>query len=224
MKTKSLTLTMIAFFLISIPGVLAQDDMKTVFGDSDHKIDHGGYGAFTIGYSRIDKKDALVIGGRAGWLIDHHFTLGIAGYGFSNNISNKTYDNYVDNMSMAGGYGGVFLEYIILPNHPVHVAIPILFGAGGATSYDGNIWDQHNWQHYNYYYDGAAFLVFEPGVELELNIIKFFRVAFGVKYRLTNGINLSYTYYQDGNYKTVSVDPRAIDGFNYNISFKFGWF
>jgi len=56
--------------------------MQTLFGNKSGKVDHGGYGAFTVGYTQIDGKDAILSGGRGGWLIDHHFTNGLAGYGF----------------------------------------------------------------------------------------------------------------------------------------------
>jgi len=58
----------------------------------------------------------------------------------------------------------------------------------------------YNYQNTNYYYDSDAFLVFEPGVDVEFNIVKFFRIAIGASYRLTNGINLRYKYL-DNNFK-----------------------
>jgi len=58
------------------------DDVITLFGHGD--ISHGGYGSFSIGYSQIDNKDALTMGGRGAWVIGHWFALGFAGNGFLN--------------------------------------------------------------------------------------------------------------------------------------------
>jgi hypothetical protein len=220
---KMISIAVVAF-VISISGLRAQDDMQTVFGNPDRQIDHGGYGAFTMGYTKIDGKDAMIMGGRAGWLIDHHFTIGFAGYGFFNNMNKKYADNTYQDRTLAGGYGGLFMEAIIAPNYPVHVTIPVLFGVGGATAQYGNIWDENYWKSYDYYYNSDAYLVFEPGVEVEINIMKFFRLALGATYRLTNGLNLYYDYYEGDTFVSEKVDPRALDGFNFNMSLKFGWF
>jgi hypothetical protein len=46
----------------------------------------GFYGSFSMGYSQINSKDALVSGGRAGMIFNHSTAVGIAGYGFVNNM------------------------------------------------------------------------------------------------------------------------------------------
>ncbi len=69
------------------------------------------------------------------------------------------------------------------------------------------------------------FLVFQPGVDVEFNITEFFRIALGASYRLTNGINLRYKYLDDDYVEQViTVDKNALNSFNFNIGFKFGWF
>ena len=224
MNTKRMIYAVVAMFAISISGLHAQDEMQTVFGNPDKKTEHGGYGAFTMGYTKIDNQSAVIMGGRAGWLIDHHFTLGFAGYGFFNNLDESSQANSYDDRSLAGGYGGLFMEAIIAPNYPVHVTFPVLIGAGGATAQYGNIWDEYYWQSYNYYYNSDAFFVVEPGVELEVNVLKFFRLALGAKYRFTSGLNLYYDYYDDGNYIQEKVDPNALNDFTFDLSLKFGWF
>jgi len=222
MKTKFLFLTILAFLCLSMQAQ-EPEEMQTVFGKKDGKTDHGGYGAFTIGYNKIDDKDAMVMGGRAGWLIDHHFTLGLVGYGFFNNVSNyNNSNNNSEDYAISGGYGGLFFEPIFMPNRPVHIAVPVVFGVGGATANPGN-WDDDNWDYYNY--DSDVFLVFEPGVEVEFNIMRFFRIAVGSTYRWTNGIDLVYEYYDYNNQLQVKhIGGHVIDSFTFNMSFKFGWF
>lgn len=198
------------------------EQMKTVFGNAG-KVEHGGYGALTIGYTTVDSESALLIGGRAGWLIDHHFTVGLAGYGFFNNLQPKDNVPAYKNYNVAGGYGGLFLEAIIAPNYPVHVAIPVLIGAGGVSAFDPSYWDYNSNYYYDEYnYDGAAFFIVEPGLEVELNIVKFFRLAVGANYRWTSNINLEYEYeFGEEPYK---LPNDILDGFTYHMTLKFGWF
>jgi hypothetical protein len=226
---------LLAFFLIS--GLQAQDDedMKMLFNKKEKeekekkKMANGGYGSFSVGWTMIDGKDAMVIGGRAAWIANHRFSLGLAGRGFFNSVStNQYYDpnynpNYDPEYSLAGGYGGIFFEPIILPMSPVHVSFPILIGAGGVTATPAN-WRSVDYYD-NYYYNVDAFFVLEPGVDLEFNITKFFRIALGGSYRFTSDVYLQHKYLNDLDetvYKTIPKD--ALRGFNVDISFKFGWF
>ena len=202
------------------------EEMKTLFKQSTtDKISSGGYGSFSIGYSQIDSKDALQFGGRVAWIANHKFAMGLAGFGFVNSIQ-KNYDMDPSNYFLAGGYGGVFFEPILMPNKPVHISFPIIFGVGGVSAVEADNWEKSS--HYDnnsYYYDTDAFLVFEPGIDIEFNIVKFFRVALGASYRLTNGVNLNYKYL-DNYYieHNIQIDKNALDSFTFNIGFKFGWF
>ncbi|MFZ4464188.1 MAG: hypothetical protein ACOYN5_10085 [Bacteroidales bacterium] len=190
----------------------SQPEYRTVFG-RDGQTSHGGYGALTFSYAQIDGKDAFMAGFKGGWLIDHHFTFGLAGTGFVNNLQ---YQNIiVDNttVSLAGGYGGFLFEPVFAPFSPVHLAFPIIMGAGGIAyvEYDPN------WNNYDYYnepkvWDANAFFIFEPGVEIELNVARFMRIAIGTSYRLTSKLYL------------MNTDSYALNGFSGNLSLKFGKF
>jgi hypothetical protein len=61
-------------------------------------------------------------------------------------------------------------------------------------------------------YDWDSYFVVEPGVEVELNVVKFLRVAFGASYRFTSNLHIS------------EVPKDMMNGFNGNVTFKFGWF
>lgn len=202
------------------------DEMKTLFtkSSSGNKISHGGYGSFSVGYSQVDKKDALQIGGRAAWIANHRFALGLAGYGFFNSIQ-KNYDEDPANYFLTGGYGGIFFEPIFMPNKPVHISVPIILGVGGVSAAQSKEWTSSYHNDRVNYYDTDAYLVFEPGIDIEFNIVKFFRVALGASYRLTNGVNLKYEYLDDDfNTKTIIIDKNALNSFTFNVGFKFGWF
>ena len=103
---------------------------------------NGGYGAFTMGYSQIDGRDALITGARGAFIFDHSFAIGIGGYGFVNNLDYNSYhhQNPENELMLAGGYGGIFIEPIIAGTKPVHLSFPILIGMGGVALVDNYGW------------------------------------------------------------------------------------
>lgn len=229
MKTiKIIPLVLALLVGVSLTAQENKDEMRTLFkkSESGKGISHGGYGSFSIGYSQIDGKDAIQLGGRAAWIANHRFALGLAGYGFFNSIEKDV--TSIDDPSsyfLTGGYGGLFFEPIILPNSPVHVSFPIILGVGGVSAVQNNDWSSSHYNNKINYYDTDAYLVAEPGVDIEFNIVKFFRLAVGASYRFTNGVNLKYKYLDDDfAEQTLVVDKNALDSFTFNIGFKFGWF
>jgi len=213
---KKLNLVSIIFFLSL--GLSAQENKSeygTIFNKkSGEKVSHGGYGAFNMGYSTIDGKSALVTGARGAWVIDHKIALGIAGNGFFNNVQKS--DNNLD-YYLAGGYGGFYFEPIVKHNSSIHLSFPIIIGGGGVTTVP-YYWDSYHW---DTYYPVDAFFVFEPGVEIEFNVVNFFRMSIGATYRFTNGIIMSYSSSGSGKY---DIPKEALNSFSFYMNFKFGKF
>lgn len=186
------------------------DQIQTIFSK---RKSNGGYGAFTIGYSQIDGKDALITGGRGAFIFDHSFAIGFAGYGFVNNLDYHSFlENQPRDFTLAGGYGGIFIEPIIEGKRPVHLSFPILFGMGGAALVEN--YDIYNTNHFDPFYDldHDIFFVVEPAVELEFNLARFFRTAASVSYRYTSKIDLQGT------------SEDVLRGLNFGLTFKFGKF
>lgn len=189
-----------------------QNEYRTVFkSEAGKKIEHGGYGAFGFGYSTINDQSALLFNLKGAWVINHRMALGLAGTGFINNLEKtvETNDYY-----LVGGYGGFYFEPIIAHNKPVHVSFPILIGAGGISTISSSGWSGDYYKNYDY----DVFFVFEPGVELEVNVVNFMRTALGGSYRLTNGVILNYPK------SDLEIAQNALDGFNVYLNFKFGKF
>jgi opacity protein-like surface antigen len=182
--------------------------VQTLF---DSHSGNGGYGAFSIGYTKIANRDAIIMGGRGEWVVGHGFGLGLGGYGFVNDPLYNPVDQL--NYSLAGGYGGLMMEPIIMGWFPVHVTFPILIGAGGVanTSYSSDWYDPYEYWD-GYLEDATAFFVAEAGVELEFNLVRFFRFALFGTYRYTTDIVMTNT------------EPDALRGWNFGMTFKFGSF
>lgn len=162
---------------------------ETLLGSGE--ISHGGFGGPVIKYTQIKNEPAVLLGGRGGWIINHSFIIGGGGYGLVNNI-NRNYpfvSGYLLNRPYINfGYGGLELEYIALSDNLTHFSVCTLIG-GGGVSYRNNLWEENdNYNDWNSPND--AFFVFEPSVNLELNVIDFLRLNAGVSYRFISGVNL----------------------------------
>lgn len=224
------TILVLVSFMIVAAGI-SQDDkpkntqeLKTIFNGnrSNNKIVHGGYGGILLNYSQVDNKDALLAGIRGMWLINHGIGIGIGGYGFANELQYHMKNSGTDETySLAGGYGGLVIEPVVAGRFPVHVSFPVLVGAGGVANIR---------EHYSLYNDpsntynsedAAAFFVVEPGIEIELNLVKFFRVGFGVYYRITSPVVLQETTVDEPDGVDHSYD---LTGLSVGLALKFGKF
>ncbi|MBW6533982.1 MAG: hypothetical protein K0B11_03155 [Mariniphaga sp.] len=206
--TMSIVLTLVCTF------VYAQNDqnpneIQTLFSQSKSL---GFYGGFSMGYSQIDGKDALVTGGRMALIFNHATAVGIAGYGFVNDFDTYRWmDETEVRHSLAGGYGGIFIEPILGGLKPVHVAFPVLFGVGGAglvRHYAPGFWDHPRYDSA----EGDFFFIVEPAVELEFNLARFFRTAATLSYRYTSNIELT------------GMNENVLNGLHFGLTFKFGKF
>jgi hypothetical protein len=210
------SLLIIAVSILIPAGIVAQDpefqyyknkEMKTLLG---RNRSGGGYGSFTTGYTTIDNKHALLFGGRFSWIASHTVGIGIGATGF---INEYHYEPSIDkNVFLTGGYGGLYIEPILFPRFPVHLSFPVLFGAGGISfiSKDDNF-------NNNFIENSKAFLLIEPSAELELNLTRFFRLAFGATYRFPTRFDAGLP----GNY---TIDIESLKSLSYTVTLKFGKF
>ena len=206
---KKLTLLIflgLGFLLASAQEYHDNDQISTIFSKNRR---NGGYGALSFSYTKIDNKDAFLMGARGSWIIDHSFAIGLGGCGFINDVNYHVWlNNDLDN-NLAGGYGGLYLEPILAPRLPVHISFPVLLGVGGIS----NVPDHRNWD--DWVFDDSksdVYLVFEPSVELEFNMTRHMRLAGTIGYRFTSDIDIENT------------DPEILKGTNIGLIFKFGKF
>jgi hypothetical protein len=189
-------------------GKRSDKEIRTLMGN-DHQS-NGGYGSFGFGYTRIMDQDAVVFSASGAWIVGQYLAFGFAGKGFVNSSSPGLLPERVFNLT--GGYGGLLLEPIIFPRYPVHLSFPTIAGVGGIA-YTTSYQPDNSWEYYDTRVeDVQSYLIVEPGVELELNIVRFFRLALGVSYRFTTDVDWIYT------------NQNVLDGWNAEITFKFGKF
>ena len=184
-----------------------QNEYMTIFG---HNRPGGAYGAFSIGYSQIDEEHTVMFGGRFEWIAAQVMGFGFGGKGFVNEYH---YEPQLDrDVFLTGGYGGMYIEPILMPRFPVHLSFPVLLGAGGISYVSKDLDFQDN-----FIEDSEAFLLVEPAAEIELNLTRHLRLAFGASYIFTTPFDIGTT----GN---TIAGAKAMEGMNYNITLKFGKF
>jgi len=178
MKTAALVLTL----LFAVP-LSAQE--QTLVGSAP--VDNGGYGALVTKFSPVNHTFGVLMGARGGWIINHTFSLGLAGYGLVNEVPARVIGPLGEKY-LTVGYGGLDLEYIAHSNELVHYSLHTLIGAG-AVAFRNDSWERFTWDVRD---DGnpwrTAFFVFEPGVNIDLNITTWFRVSAGAAYRFVGGV------------------------------------
>jgi opacity protein-like surface antigen len=187
------------------------DDLQTIFTSTERV---GWWVSPDFAWTQIDGRDAYLGGLSSGIIINHSFSIGLAGYGIMNSHNfkysgiNDTADVY-----LYGGYGGLRLEYRLNPTKMINIGFPLLIGGGGLTY---STWGQNNWystnNNDNYAYAWDGFFVIEPGVVIGFNLLKFMRLDLGMSYRYAPGIELPKT------------DSNLFNSLSVGLSLKFGRF
>lgn len=172
-----------------------QSDIKTLSGNMHHS---GGF--FGISFRTSDfRGEASVLGGiRTGWIVNRTVGIGIEGHGI---IPTAKFDDIDPDRTVVllGGYGGMFMEFIVFSNQVVHITFPVSSGAGWLGYNDDWENDFNNPQPADNIglVDDDVFWYVEPGASLELNVAKSFRMAFGVSKRFTQDLELLSTQSSD---------------------------
>lgn len=219
------TILILLLTLITSVTILAQSETKTVAkrngSDEIQTVFEktgpvGWWVSADFAWTKFDNRNVFPGGMSGGIIINHSFSIGLAGYGILNS-QNLKYSGIVDtaDVYLYGGYGGLKLEYRIFPLKMVNVAVPLLIGGGGLTYSTWGMDYMHGNNHYDnsdFFYAWDSFFVIEPGIVIGVNMLKFMRLDAGISYRFAYGIELP---------KTTS---NIMNSFNASISLKFGRF
>lgn len=181
-----------------------------------HKA-NGGFAALENKFTEINGHYANMAGIYGGWFINHRFLLGVAGAAVTNNIPVPEEFSTVAGVPMSYEYGqfGLMTEYTLWSHRAIHFSFGVMNGAGFTVQYQRHDYkDDWRWDHDNDSYPKNAnfFFVSEPGVRLEMNILKWLRFTPGVSYR--------YAYGSDAE----GLSDDDINGISYNLTLKFGKF
>jgi hypothetical protein len=179
------TLVIIAGVLTGMASVLFAQENVTIIGEKDEMQTLFGYDSKITGYGAIDSKftqaagrDAVMIGGHGGVIFNGYFYFGLGAYGMvtDNQINGVTPEEMMD---MRMGYTGMMMGFNVMPKKVVHFSIPLFVGVGKLEL-----------EHNDVFVENSAFLLFEPGLQLEVNVMQFMKIGLGGGYRMVHGTNL----------------------------------
>lgn len=187
----------------------SQNDIKTLTGGSSQS---GAFGAVVFKASKFNDKTFAMMGIRGGWIINRTLAIGIEGQGI---IPSAKFDNISqepgEKAILLGGYGGLFIEPVLFSNNVIHVTFPIASGAGWMGYHED--WENNqNFNHRNDLIDDDVFWYVEPGVGVELNVTRHFRISTGITKRFTQDLEL------------VSTDDKDFSKMSYFLTLKIGKF
>ena len=118
--------TIAAFLLALLLGAPLRAQETLLGGD----VEFGGYGGPVVQFTSLNKQRGVLVGGGGGVVIGHTLSLGGAGYGLVNNVTEDVAPAATPYLNL--GYGGVYLRYINSSNALVHFTAGVLIGGGGA--------------------------------------------------------------------------------------------
>ena len=195
MRKMAIGLVLLAF----LPASVAAQSGRTLV---DSNIESGGFGGFATKFTSMQGDFAVLLGGRAGWIINRTLVLGGGGYGVVSDLWTDVYDQYNRPGKLQMGYGGFDMEVLLRSDDLVHLTLQGLIGGGGVT-YRFDPVHPTSWD---------AVFVAEPGVNLELNVTHFMRVSVGGSYRFVQDVDL------------VGVTNQDLSNWAGTLLFKFGVF
>jgi hypothetical protein len=189
--------------------------IKTIFNNNGPRSS-GGYIAFSNKITGINGDYANLVEMYGGWYIGHRFLLGVGGAASTNNITVPTRYSVHPIVPMSYEYAqaGLMTEYVIASDRAIHVAFQLFAGAGFTCQYERYGWENDAyWDNYeDYDHDENFFAVAEPGVKVEVNVLRWLRFSPGISYRLAYG--------SDG----IGLSDSAIEGTSVNLTLKIGKF
>lgn len=203
MKTK---LVMLALMVCS-SWVFSQEIETFTSNPDKQSTTIGGFGGPILQVSQINMDWGLVFGGKGGVIINRKWAFGGIGKGLTkslNFLGDDLNDNKNASLDLNFRAGGLFLEYLINLEKPIHFSIPINLMAGEVYIEDATLVDSE--------IEASGIFMIEPGINVEFNISKFFIAGINLSYRQVLGSSL------------INLSNQDISGANIGLIFKFGSF
>ena len=211
---KSITTTLLLVFSVS---TFAQryvdtydpkdEEVKSLLGKGN---DINGFGGADLKVSELVGERGLITGAYGGVLINRRYLLGVGGYGITTNVE---FEGLVGadtkTLNLHGGYAGILMGGMVLSKEVVHLTLPVFFGAGSVQVSDKDFFPNRP-NDAEFIIEKSAFMVIEPGAQLEFNITEHFRFAAGMSYRYVTGTELD------------NIRDRQLRGSSIMVSFRFG--
>jgi hypothetical protein len=177
-----------------------------------HRVHFGGYAAPSFGVTSLNDHTAFDIGARGAFIMNDRFGVGLAGYAMGWDGPSGDNPQLNKQHALAGGYGGLLLEYRVLPWFPIHGLIDTTFGGGFVCTSSHRVesdYDDHSRRECD---EGRGFGMILPTASVEVNLTRFMRLSTGAGYRF------AFARDRDG------ISGRDLSGWTARTNLQFGWF
>jgi hypothetical protein len=207
----------------------ATDKTQYLFSAKKLKLNTIGlYFAPEGGIGSLNNSSAPVAGGSFMLLLNKKIAIGVGGFGTGLQGSKAKPLNLE--------YGGLKLEYTPKPNGKVHVTFPLIIGGGmarndtnrnyyGSNNYTGNKgFNRKNGNNRgggDRGFNGSEFVIIQPGINLEANLIRYIKIFGGVNYRFASKITNSRIGVAT---TSDTITAKQVSGITATIGLKFGLF
>ncbi len=169
-------------------------------------IENGAFGAPVIKYSEIINQTGIIIGGKWGWVINRRFVIGTGFYALVNGINTNFVDNATgQSIFFKYNYAGLEFEFLLLKDSKFNVSLDMLLAAGGQNFY------AENNNNIKSDFGTNNFLAWEPQIDFELEVYKWFHIDAGLSYRMISSYN-----------KIFNTTEKDLEGTSFLLNFKFG--
>ncbi len=180
---------------------------------------HGGYGSLDFRMSEFNGQEVFMAGVTGGFTLNRRTLIGVAAYGFAPEMAVVSSSGSESSYIM-GGYGGMLFEYTLFRKRMINFSLSWLGGVGAFVVSPDSVWGGFNPSYisssFSYDYSGpeyvSLFLVSEPGLSINLNLTRWFKVCAQVSYRSTLGGDVA------------GLSDKELSGMNAGLQFKFGAF
>jgi len=184
-----------------------------------------GFLSFDTRLTHINGNNAGFSGGSFGIVIKQRTRIGLGGYSLiGKNIfeySNSVENNKLYHLNNEIQYFGLTFEYVFLADAPVQITIPVLLAGGSATikqeiplnqlSFPGsNGIERTYWATV----EKSNLSVFEPGINIELEMLSWMKLDLGASYRFVLNSELN----------SMPNSARNLSGPSLQIGIKFTCF
>ncbi len=205
--TLSFTIQFLFLFCFSS---LAQDTEYLIPVNTDFTFK--GYGGIEIKRGNLIEESSTFLSLKGGAVINNKVGFGLTAGAFlsDNNFPGvgSTESTSDVQLSPAIGYGGIFVEYIALSSKKIHFSVPVTIGPGiialsEELEISPGVEDED-------LVEFSPFFVIEPGINLEVNLLKEVKFCIGGCYRLVSASDLG------------RVSDSDLSDFMFNIGLKIG--
>ena len=138
------------------------------------------YAGPVMQFSSLDNDFAFFVGGKGALAFNRKVLLGIEGYLLKSIHESK----FIDSKELSFTYGGIFVGYVFDLSPKVQLVPSVLSAWGQIGEREVDAYGD-----YVFFKTKDDLFVLQPELELEINLIKYFKIGIGANYRLSYGVD-----------------------------------